>query len=113
MKIAIKRILCFFALSVLIAISLCGCSASNDIGTAEGVNEISQLNGCDIGVQTGSTFDVMTDECIENAQKKYYESFADMTVAVKQGKISAFLVDEPLARMLCSEQGGIRLNHSQ
>ncbi len=108
MKIAIKRILCFLALSVLIAISLCGCSASNDIGNAEGVNEISQLNGCDIGVQTGSTFDVMTDECIENAQKKYYESFADMTVAVKQGKISAFLVDEPLARMLCSEQGGIR-----
>lgn len=109
MKIAIKRILCLFALTVFIAVLVCGCAAANaSAGNTESISEISQLNGCEIGVQTGSTFDIMTDECIENAQKKYYESFADMAVAVRQGKISAFLVDEPIARMLCSEQSGIR-----
>ena len=59
------------------------------------------------GVMTGSTFDSHTDTFIQNPQKEYYDTYADMVMAVKQGKISAFLMDEPMARVLCAENEGI------
>lgn len=103
---AFKKVMCF-ALLLAVVLTLVGC-AGNKNDAPQSITDISQLSGCDIGIQTGSTFDVMADEYIDDAQKKYYESFADMAVAVTQGKISAFLVDEPIARMLCGEQKGIR-----
>lgn len=100
------KVMCFALLFVAV-IMLVGC-AGNKIDAPQSITDMSQLSGCEIGIQTGSTFDAMTDEYIDDAQKKYYESFADMAVAVTQGKISAFLVDEPIARILCGEQKGIR-----
>lgn len=96
-----------FALLFAAVLALAGCGGNRN-DAPQGITELSQLSGCDIGIQTGSTYGAMADEYIDNAQKKYYESFADMAIAVAQGKISAFLVDEPLARILCSEQKGIR-----
>lgn len=96
-----------FALLFAALLALAGCGGSKN-DAPQSITELSQLSGCDIGIQTGSAFGEMADEYIDDAHKKYYESFADMAIAVAQGKISAFLVDEPLARILCSEQKGIR-----
>lgn len=96
-----------FALFFAIVLTLVGC-AGNKNEARQSITDISQLSGCDIGIQTGSTFDALTDKYIDGAKKKYYESFVDMAVAVAQGKIAAFLVDEPIARILCGEQKGIR-----
>lgn len=101
-----RKVMCI-ALFLAAVLTLVGC-AGNKNEAAQSITDISQLSGRDIGIQTGSTFDVLADEYIENAQKKYYESFSDMAVAVAKGKISAFLVDEPIARILCIEQQGIR-----
>lgn len=101
-----RKVMCI-ALFLAVVLTFAGC-AGNKNDAAQSITDISQLSGLDIGIQTGSTFDALADEYIENAQKKYYESFSDMAVAVAKGKISAFLVDEPIARMLCSEQKGIR-----
>ncbi len=73
----------------------------------EQITDIRQLDGKSIGVLTGSTFDQYTDAFIEDAQKEYYTTYADMALAVKQGKIAAFLMDEPMAQVLCTENEGI------
>lgn len=101
-----RKVMCI-ALFLAAVLTFAGC-AGNKNDAAQSITDISQLSGRDIGIQTGSTFDALADEYIENAQKKYYESFSDMAVAVAKGKISAFLVDEPIARILCVEQKGIR-----
>lgn len=96
-----------FALLFAVIFALAGCAEDKN-ETPQGITDISQLAGLDIGIQTGSAYDAMADAHIDDAQKKYYASFTDMAIAVAQGKISAFLVDEPIARILCSEQKGIR-----
>ncbi len=71
------------------------------------ITNIRQLDGKSIGVMTGSIFDQYTDQFIHDAKKEYYSTYADMAMAVQQGKISAFLMDEPMARVLCQENEGI------
>ena len=92
------------ALLVLLLILLAGCAART--GEEETITDVRQLDGQTIGVMTGSTFDQHTDTYIRDAKKEYYSSYADMALAVKQGKIAAFLLDEPLARVLCGETSG-------
>ncbi len=103
MKSKTTAVLLCFLLSL--ALLLGGCAG--DAEAPEEITDIRQLDGQTIGVMTGSTFDQYTDQFIENAQKEYYSAYADMALAVKQGKISAFLMDEPMARVLCAENDGI------
>lgn len=103
-----KKVILFSVLSAIMLV-MCGCSSNYEKNAPpENIVEISQLSGLKVGIQTGSTFDIIADEYIENAQKQYFETYADMAIAVTQGKISAFLIDEPMARILCSEQKGVR-----
>ena len=99
-----KRCVCLVA-AALMMLQLAGCA-----GTAEGnapITHIRQLDGQTIGVMTGSTFDQYTDAYINDAKKEYYTTYADMALAVEQGKIAAFLMDEPMARALCAENPGV------
>ncbi|MCM1328971.1 MAG: ABC transporter substrate-binding protein/permease [Bacteroides sp.] len=103
-----KKLILFLTLPAIL-FAMCGCSRNSEKNDpAENIIEISQLSGLKVGIQTGSTFDIIADEYIENAQKQYFETYADMAIAVTQGKISAFLIDEPMARVLCNEQKGVR-----
>ncbi len=72
------------------------------------ITEISQLNGKRIGVETGTTFDAMTDKFFKDPQKSYYNTFTDMVEAIRQGKLDGFLMDEPTAAVLCARAGGVR-----
>ena len=56
---------------------------------------------------TGSSFDVHTDNLIQNADKQYYDRVPDLALAVEQGKIAGFLIDEPIARVLCQENQAV------
>ncbi len=90
---------------ILICLLLGGCAES---GVENGsITDIRQLDGQSVGVMTGSAFDIYTDEFINDADKKYYNGYADMVEAVKQGKIAGFIMDEPMARVLCSENDGV------
>ena len=95
----------YLALLVLLAVLLAGC-ASRTQDSAQ-ITDIRQLDGQTIGVMTGSTFDQHTDTYINDAKKEYYTTYADMALAAEQGKIAAFLMDEPMARVLCAENPGI------
>ena len=91
---------------VLICLLLGGC-AKNGGGKDEAITDIRQLDGQAIGVLTGSSFDVHTDELIEDADKQYYDKVPDLALAVEQGKIAGFLMDEPVARTLCLENPAV------
>ena len=98
------RLYRFFPI-ILMCLLFAGCAESG--GKDEPITDIRQLDGQTVGVLTGSTFDGYTDEFIHDADKKYYSEYSDMAAAVKQGEIAAFLMDEPMARMLCSENDGV------
>ena len=78
---------------ILICLLFGGCAKSG--GKSEPITDIRQLDGQAVGVLTGSAFDRYTDE------------YSDMAAAVKRGEIAAFLMDEPMARILCLENDGI------
>lgn len=101
-RVMLHRFLVLFLGCLLL---LNGCAEKSK--DSEPITNIRQLDGQVIGVKTGSTFDKYTDEFIHEAKKEYYNEYADMVVAVKQGKIAAFLMDEPMASVLCAESEGV------
>ena len=56
-----------------------------------------------VGVQTGTSFDAMVAEKLPGTRVEYYNSKADLVAALTGHKIDAFLVDEPVARLLMRE----------
>ncbi len=100
-----KKSRIYLPLVVLLVGLLTGCAA--ETGERAPITDIRQLDGQTIGVMTGSTFDQHTDTYINDAKKEYYTTYADMALAVEQGKITAFLMDEPMARVLCAENPGV------
>ena len=97
------RLLCVIWLLSILCVLLSGCNTAEDTS----VTGIRQLDGQKIGVMTGSSFDVHTDNLIEDADKEYYDRVPDLALAVEQGKIAGFLIDEPIARVLCLENQAV------
>ena len=88
------------ALALLWMIGLFAC--------AEGrIASIGQLDGGRVGVQTGSSFDGMIGERLPDARVEYYNTKADLVAALNGHKIDAFVVDEPVARILMREDDRI------
>ena len=100
-----KKSCVYLILAALLLGLLAGCATSTEESVS--ITDIRQLDGQAIGVMTGSTFDQHTDTYINDAKKEYYTAYADMALAVEQGKIAAFLMDEPMARVLCAENPGV------
>ena len=68
-----------------------------------GKNEITSLDdldGADIGVQTGMICDVLTQQRIPNTKIQYYNSQTDAMIALRTGKVKGWCCDEPVARYI-------------
>jgi len=72
-----------------------------------GAEPLSTADGMRIGVQTGSSFDAMVAELMPEATIKYFNTKADLVAALTGHKIDAFLVDEPVAKLLSKEDDRI------
>ncbi len=81
--------------------------ASGAAPAADAITQLDQLNGKRIGVATGSSFDEIIDSTFQDPQKLYYENYSDMAEAIRQNKLDGFLLDEPVARVLCAEVDGV------
>ncbi len=57
-----------------------------------------ELDGKQIGVQTGTNFDDMVLAEMPNANVLYFNNKADMVGALQTGKIDAYVIDEPVIR---------------
>ncbi len=89
----IKRILLLVAAAFLIAVSFCACS-QKDKG---------DFSGKRIGVLTGSVFDEVARKYIEDPEISYFNSNADIAIALDKGKIDGYVNDEPVWRLLSGE----------
>ena len=90
---------------LLLCLLLAGCAKNG--GKSEQITDIRQMDGQAVGVLTGSSFDAHTDNLIKDADKQYYDRIPDLALAVEQGKIAGFLIDEPIARTLCLENQAV------
>ena len=99
-RLAALLLTAFMAAAVLPAPALAA-------GEGAAVTDVRQLDGQPIGVMTGSSFDVHTDNLIRDAEKQYYDRVPDLALALEQGKIAGFLMDEPIARLLCQENPAV------
>ncbi len=70
---------------------------------------IAQLNGKRIGVQTGTTFDAIVLESLPDAKISYFNSYPDMAAALEANKIDGFPGDEPVIRLMASENGRLSI----
>lgn len=57
------------------------------------VSSLSDLNGKKVGVLKGTTYDALADEKLPDAEKVYFESNPDQTVALQNGQIDGYLQD--------------------
>ena len=62
------RLLCVVWLLSILCMFLSGCNTVEEAS----ITSIRQLDGKAIGVMTGSSFDVHTENLIQNADKQYY-----------------------------------------
>ena len=90
-----KAKIIFAALLLLLCLLLlCGC------GKEKQATSIDDLSGKRIGVMTGSIYDEAAKANIRNAQLVYYDSVSELPTALDAGEIDAYIVDEPIMRVL-------------
>lgn len=72
-----------------------------------GIATLNDLATARIGVQTGTTFDAIVLESYPDAVISYYNTFPDLVAAIEADKIDAFPGDEPVIRLIASENSSI------
>ena len=73
------------------------------------ISVLRDLSGKTVGVTSGTKFDLLLKEKIPDANPDYFTSYPDQLLALRSGKIAAFVLDEPLARMLRAKQPGLQI----
>ncbi len=88
-------------LLILTVVSVfCSCSENQ---TRNSDLDTDDFKGKRIGILTGSIHDAVADKNLENPVISYYNSNADLAVALETGKIDAYINDEPVYRILSDE----------
>ena len=93
-------------LLVIISIILITTGCSNKVNI---ISNKDDLNNKNIGVYTGSEYDTIAQDNIENPKILYYNSYSDQISALKSGKIDGFLTDEPLAKEIIKENKELKI----
>lgn len=95
---------CKYLIYACILLSVTGCSNKLDV-----INSKYDLINKNIGVYTGSEYDIIVKENIKKANILYYNSYSDQISALKSGKIDGFLTDEPLAKEIIKENDSLKI----
>lgn len=93
-------------LLVIISIILITTGCSNKLNI---ISNKDDLNNKNIGVYTGSEYDIIAQDNIKNPRILYYNSYSDQISALKSGKIDGFLTDEPLAKEIIKENKELKI----
>ena len=76
-------------------------------GEREKFTELSQLDGKEFGVPTGTVADQLVRSKLPNAQFKYFNTVLDSAMAVSSGKVDAAAYDEPVLRNIAAKNPGL------
>ncbi len=97
-----------------LSLSACGSTASSQTAssaaasTAGAIATADDLVGKKIGVQTGTTGDIYSED-IEGATIERYSKGADAVMALAQGKIDAVIIDDQPAKVFEAQNDGIKV----
>ena len=82
---------------------------AEDLSSSDTDNEpkVSDYDGKNIGILTGSSFEPITLETFPGSKYYYFNLTGDMTAALQNRKIDLFIEDEPAARLIASQQPDI------
>lgn len=84
------------------------CVLTRRAALAEGqIASKDQLAGKRVGVLSGTTMDAIARRDLPGYVPVYYNNFADLPIALKSGKIEAFLMEQPQAWVLVKQQRGV------
>ena len=100
----LKRFSKYLLIIISIILITIGCSNKLNI-----ISNKDDLNNKNIGVYTGSEYDTIAQDNIENPKILYYNSYSDQISALKSGKIDGFLTDEPLAKEIIKENKELKI----
>ena len=100
----LKRFSKYLLIIISIILITTGCSNKLNI-----ISNKDDLNNKNIGVYTGSEYDTIVQDNIENPKILYYNSYSDQISALKSGKIDGFLTDEPLAKEIIKENTELKI----
>ena len=92
MKTKRLNILCFLLTAVLLFSVLSGCAEGSR--EANVVTSVSQLTTERVGVQAGTSYEESLLEICPDAEIAYYSYPTDMLVALDQGKLDYFLIED-------------------
>ena len=95
----IKYIVC-----LLIVLFVSGCQNNMNV-----IEKLEDLNNKNIGVTTGSEYDTIANQNLENPSILYFNTYSDQISALKSGKIDGFLTDEPLAKEILKNNDGLKV----
>ena len=62
-----------------------------------------------VGALNGSNFADIMQEYLPDAEFRYFNTVADQLIALKSGKIEAFVLDEPVARSVQAEDNSVKI----
>lgn len=88
-------------LIILLMITFAGCSER------EKITQLSQLDGKEFAVPTGTVADKLVLSKFPDAKFQYYNSVMDACLAVKSGKADAAAYDEPILKNIAAKNQGL------
>ena len=94
-----KRILSIFLLLAMVAGIFTGCTVKDTSTETDAFKTLADFKTAKIGIMTGSSHDTTAKELFPDAERVYFNTVADMVLAVEQGKINGYIEDAPF---LCS-----------
>ena len=94
-----KKVVSLLILIILFTSSLCSCSNKSE----NFESDPKDLSFREVGVLTGSIHDTLLMEDSKDVIVKYFNSNTDLAMALEQGKIDAYVVDEPVSRVIINE----------
>lgn len=107
MKKSLRGIGILLVLVLFLSCVLTGCSSNGD-GEKAVISSMDDLEEKKVAVVTGMIFDQVLKEMVPSAVPTYFNNYTDSVSALKTGKVSALLCDEPVSRMLRMNNEGIR-----
>lgn len=95
---------CWILIATAFLTVIAGCGGKRDT-----ITEVSQLEGKEFAVPTGTVADDLVLSRFPNARFKYFNSVMDAAMAVKGGKADAAAYDEPILRNIAAKNPGLRV----
>ena len=86
---------------------VCLAVRAEDLNEYEGSKVYRDYDGKNFGILVGSAFEQVTFDYFPNSNYLYFDTVSDMTLALQQDKIDAFINDQPIARSIAFEQPDI------